>query len=152
MKLTDLNQIKVNQFTNHIVVDLIIIIIITAISIFLLILLAQYKSSNELNDEKPFSRFLNYEILILVILIVIHMLFSLLPIINYGLKSTISSIELFILPFSYGLYLTFLMKKVNKLVEKKLPIFRILQFNKAFRLFFHFSIIPLLIVTILVVL
>ena len=151
MKFADLYQMNVNQFANHIVVDLIIVIIITAISIFLLFRLAEYKSMKELNNEKNLNNMINYEIILLIMLVIVHLMFSFLPIVTFGLSRTISTIEFIALPLSYGLYLTLFMKKINYLVEQKFPIFEILHFNRAFRLFLHFSIVPLLITTILVI-
>jgi uncharacterized membrane protein YbjE (DUF340 family) len=151
MKFTDLYQMNVNLFTSHIVVDLIIVIIITAISILLLFRLAEYKSMKELKSEKNLNHLINYEIIIFIMLVIVHLMFSFLPMISFGLNRTVSTIELIVLPFSYGIYLTFFMKKVDILVEKKFPIFETLYFNRAFRLFLHFSIVPLLITTVLVI-
>jgi len=151
MKFTDLCQMNVNLFTSHIVVDLIIIIIITAISIFLLFKLAEYKSMKELKSEKNLNHLINYEIIIFIMLVIVHLMFSFLPMISFGLNRTVSTIKFIALPLTYGLYLTFFMKKINYLVEKKFPIIEILHFNRAFRLFLHFSIVPLLITTVLVI-
>ncbi len=84
-------------------------------------------------------------------LVIVHLMFSFLPMMSFGLNRTVSTIELIVLPFSYGIYLTFFMKKVDTLVEKKFTIFQTLHFNKAFILFLHFSIVPLLITTVLVI-
>ena len=148
MKFADLYHLQVNLFAKHIVVDLIIVIIITAISVFLLIVFAKHKSIYERKNVRHLNYLIYYEISIFSILFIVHLLFSLRPIIFFGL-STISAIKLFVLPFSYGLYLTFLMKKVDHLVERKLPVFELLQFNKTYKLFIHFSIAPLLLTTLL---
>jgi uncharacterized membrane protein YbjE (DUF340 family) len=151
MKLTDLYQNNVNQFTNHIVVDLIIIIIITAISVFLLMLLAENKNKKELRNENYFDQFMNYEIIILSILFIVHFLFSFLSIMTFTLDSTVSSLGLIFLAIIYGIYLTFLMKRTDNFVKRKLYFLESLHFNSIFRLFIHFSIVPLLITTIIAV-
>ncbi len=150
MKSTDLYQIQINHFGSHIVVDLMIVIIITAISIFLLKLLILNSKNNNFEIKGTLNKNNTYELVVLSVLIITHILFGLWPVIMYGLEESLSAIELFILPFSYGLYLTFFMKKMNGLLDQKVSFMKALYFKNTLRLFLHFSIVPLLIVSILV--
>lgn len=150
MKSTDLFQIKVNHFGSHIVVDLMIVIIITAISIFLFILLNKRENSELQEGKTEFNVHHFYEFSLIIILLITHFLFSLWPVLVYGLEKSLSSIEFFILPFTYGIYLTFMMKKINNSFDQNSFIINKPFFKLTVRLLIHFSIVPLIMVSILV--
>ena len=149
MKSTDLFQVRINHFGSHIVVDLMIIIIITAISIFLLYLRYSHENNKKTEYKARSNSYFIYEIIIISVLIVTHFLFSLWSLIDYGLAESLTNIEFLIFPLTYGLYLTFLMKKLDEIFDQKIVFMSSLYINNTLRLLFHFSIIPLLIASIL---
>ncbi|MBU1143850.1 MAG: hypothetical protein KKH92_09465 [Firmicutes bacterium] len=150
MKSTDLYQIKVNHFGSHIVVDLMIVIIITTISILLLNFLISQRKRSDKQDNVHLDCDIGCKITVLSILVITHIVFGLWPLIQYSLEESLSTIELFFLPFTYGIYLTFFMKKINGILSQKLLLMETIYLKKTFRLSLHFSIIPLLIASILV--